>query len=121
LLAATVYDTSGQKALTIEFMNQDHLSMDGEFYHHKYHVSIGQVIVVDLPDGHTASLTDGDLRRCAARDGDRPRSQGPVQASAGRRGEIKNFTGVDQPYEAPEALADRVIKELEDRGRIVAL
>jgi hypothetical protein len=47
-------------------------------------------------------------------------------------GEIKNFTGVDQAYEAPElilnsagespeALADRVIKELEDRGRIVAL
>ena len=27
----------------------------------------------------------GDLRRYAARDGDRPRSQGPVQASAGRR------------------------------------
>jgi bifunctional enzyme CysN/CysC len=50
-------------------------------------------------------------------------------------GEIKNFTGVDQPYEAPEApelvldsaaetpeaLADRVIAELERRGRIVAL
>ena len=50
-------------------------------------------------------------------------------------GEIKNFTGVDQPYEAPEApeltlnsaaeapeaLADRVIAELEQRGRIVAL
>ena len=50
-------------------------------------------------------------------------------------GEIKNFTGVDQPYEAPEApeltlnsaeeapeaLADRVIKELERRGRIVTL
>jgi bifunctional enzyme CysN/CysC len=47
-------------------------------------------------------------------------------------GEIKNFTGVDQPYEAPEAaeltldastssaeaLADRVIGELEARGRI---
>ncbi len=47
-------------------------------------------------------------------------------------GEIKNFTGVDQPYEAPEAaeltldastssaeaLADRVIAELEARGRI---
>ena len=45
-------------------------------------------------------------------------------------GEIKNFTGVDQPYEAPEnadivlksaletpeALADRVIGELEARG-----
>ena len=50
-------------------------------------------------------------------------------------GEIKNFTGVDQPYEAPEApeltlnsagdspeaLADRVVKELERRGYIVAL
>ena len=50
-------------------------------------------------------------------------------------GEIKNFTGVDQPYEAPEApeltlnsaedspeaLADRVVKELERRGHIVAL
>ena len=50
-------------------------------------------------------------------------------------GEIKNFTGVDQPYEAPEApeltlnsaeeppeaLADRVVKELERRGRIVTL
>ena len=50
-------------------------------------------------------------------------------------GEIKNFTGVDQPYETPEApeltldsagespetLADLVIKELERRGRIVAL
>src|SRR5271170_6186544 len=50
-------------------------------------------------------------------------------------GEIKNFTGVDQPYEAPEApelilnsaaetpeaLADRVIAELERRGRIVTL
>jgi len=47
-------------------------------------------------------------------------------------GEIKNFTGVDQPYEAPEAaeltldasissaeaLADRVIAALEARGRI---
>ena len=45
-------------------------------------------------------------------------------------GEIKNFTGVDQPYEAPEApelvldsaaeppeaLADRVVAELERRG-----
>jgi bifunctional enzyme CysN/CysC len=50
-------------------------------------------------------------------------------------GEIKNFTGVDQPYEAPEApeltlnsagdspeaLADRVVKELERRGYIVTL
>jgi len=50
-------------------------------------------------------------------------------------GEIKNFTGVDQPYEAPdapeltlnsanespEALADRVIQELERRGHIVTL
>ena len=50
-------------------------------------------------------------------------------------GEIKNFTGVDQPYETPEApeltldsvrdlpeaLADLVIKELERQGRIVAL
>ena len=48
------------------------------------------------------------------------------------KGEIKNFTGIDQPYEAPDApelrldttsagaeeLADRVIKELEARGRI---
>jgi bifunctional enzyme CysN/CysC len=47
-------------------------------------------------------------------------------------GEIKNFTGVDQPYETPEApeltlrsaeetpeaLADRVVAELEQRGRI---
>ena len=47
-------------------------------------------------------------------------------------GEIKNFTGVDQPYEPPEApelileagelsadaLADRVVAELEARGRI---
>jgi bifunctional enzyme CysN/CysC len=47
-------------------------------------------------------------------------------------GEIKNFTGVDQPYEAPEAaeltldtstssaeaLADRIVAELEARGRI---
>ncbi len=50
-------------------------------------------------------------------------------------GEIKNFTGVDQPYEtpetpeltlnsaeeSPEALADRVVKELERRGHIVTL
>ena len=50
-------------------------------------------------------------------------------------GEIKNFTGIDQPYEAPEApemrldtadgepeaLADRVIAELEARGRIAKL
>jgi bifunctional enzyme CysN/CysC len=50
-------------------------------------------------------------------------------------GEIKNFTGVDQPYEtpeapeivlrsteaSPEALAERVIKELERRGHIVTL
>ena len=49
-----------------------------------------------------------------------------------RAGAIKNFTGVDQPYEPPEAaeltldtaaaaaetLADRVIAELEARGRI---
>jgi bifunctional enzyme CysN/CysC len=51
------------------------------------------------------------------------------------KGEIKNFTGVDQPYEAPdspeltlntaeassEALADRVIAELEARGNIARL
>jgi bifunctional enzyme CysN/CysC len=50
-------------------------------------------------------------------------------------GEIKNFTGVDQPYEAPEApelrldtaagspeaLAEQVIALLESQGRIVAL
>jgi len=50
-------------------------------------------------------------------------------------GEIKNFTGIDQPYEPPEApeltlhsadqppeaLADRVIAELERRGHIMAL
>jgi bifunctional enzyme CysN/CysC len=50
-------------------------------------------------------------------------------------GQIKNFTGVDQPYETPEAaelvlnsgeanaevLADRVIAELEKRGVIVRL
>ncbi len=50
-------------------------------------------------------------------------------------GEIKNFTGVDQPYEtpeapelrldttaaSPEALADEVIAALERQGRIVAL
>jgi bifunctional enzyme CysN/CysC len=50
-------------------------------------------------------------------------------------GEIKNFTGVDQPYEAPktpdlvlksavdspEALADRVIGELEARGVVARL
>jgi bifunctional enzyme CysN/CysC len=50
-------------------------------------------------------------------------------------GEIKNFTGVDQVYEAPEApeivldsaretpeiLAGRVIAELERRGRIARL
>jgi bifunctional enzyme CysN/CysC len=50
-------------------------------------------------------------------------------------GQIKNFTGVDQPYETPEtpelildtaretaeALADRVIAELERRGHIVTL
>jgi bifunctional enzyme CysN/CysC len=50
-------------------------------------------------------------------------------------GEIKNFTGVDQPYERPEApelvlnsaaetpdaLADRVIAELERRGRIARI
>ena len=50
-------------------------------------------------------------------------------------GEIKNFTGVDQPYEAPEAaeltldaggvdvetLAERVVAELEARGRIERL
>jgi adenylylsulfate kinase-like enzyme len=50
-------------------------------------------------------------------------------------GEIKNFTGVDQPYEAPtapelrldtaarsaEALADEVIVALENRGDIPSL
>ena len=50
-------------------------------------------------------------------------------------GDIKNFTGVDRPYEAPEApelflnsaeataeaLADRVIKMLEQRGMIPTL
>jgi bifunctional enzyme CysN/CysC len=48
-------------------------------------------------------------------------------------GQIKNFTGIDQPYEAPEdpeltlnsaaetpeALADRIIAELERRGHIM--
>ena len=51
------------------------------------------------------------------------------------KGEIKNFTGIDQPYEPPETpelrldttsagaeeLADRVIAELEARGRIARL
>jgi bifunctional enzyme CysN/CysC len=51
------------------------------------------------------------------------------------KGEIKNFTGVDQPYETPEApelrletadatvdqLAERVIAELEARGQIARL
>jgi bifunctional enzyme CysN/CysC len=51
------------------------------------------------------------------------------------KGEIKNFTGVDQPYETPEnpelvlntadssaeALADRVVAELEARGHIARL
>ena len=50
-------------------------------------------------------------------------------------GEIKNFTGIDQAYETPEApemvlnsaqetaeaLADRVIEELERRGHIARL
>jgi bifunctional enzyme CysN/CysC len=50
-------------------------------------------------------------------------------------GKIKNFTGIDQPYEPPEepelilnsaeetaeALADRVIEELETRGHVVTL
>ncbi len=50
-------------------------------------------------------------------------------------GQIKNFTGVDQPYEAPdapelwlrsgedsaEALADKVVAELEQRGMIARL
>jgi len=50
-------------------------------------------------------------------------------------GQIKNFTGISQPYEAPEApeltlnsaqdtaeaLADCVIAELEQRGHIVTL
>jgi hypothetical protein len=54
-----VYDTSGKRALTIEFLNPDHLSISGEFYYHKYRVSIGlQVIVVDLPDENTLSLTN---------------------------------------------------------------
>jgi hypothetical protein len=54
-----VYDTSGKRALTLEFLNPDHLSISGEFYYHKYHVSIGlQVIVVDLPNGKTVSLSD---------------------------------------------------------------
>jgi hypothetical protein len=55
----TVYDTSGQKALIVEFINPDHLSIAGEFYHHKYRVSVGlQVIEVDLPNGRIASLSD---------------------------------------------------------------
>jgi bifunctional enzyme CysN/CysC len=51
-----------------------------------------------------------------------------------RAGEIKNFTGIDAPYEAPaspdlhlhaeataaEALAERVIEYLEERGRLAA-
>lgn len=54
-----VYDTSGQRALVIEFMNPDHLSLAGEFYHHKFHVSITlQSIVVHLPDGRDAPLSD---------------------------------------------------------------
>jgi hypothetical protein len=55
----TVYDTSGQKALNIEVMNPDHLSIAGEFYHHKYHFSIGlQKITLYDPAGYIASLTD---------------------------------------------------------------
>ena len=67
----------------------------------------------------------------------RPSSRATPRACTSGRlaGEIKNFTGVDQPYEAPEvpeltlnsaaetadALADRVIAELERRGQIVTL
>jgi hypothetical protein len=54
-----VYDTSGQRALVVEFMNPNHLSLAGEFYHHKFHVSITlQSIVAHLPDGHDTSLRD---------------------------------------------------------------
>jgi hypothetical protein len=54
-----VYDTSGQRALVIEFMNPDHLSLGGEFYHHKFHVSITlQSIVAHFPKGRDAHLSD---------------------------------------------------------------
>ena len=70
-----------------------------------------------------------DLRRHAARDGDRARSQGPLQAGAGRRdqelhrrrpalrGARRRPRSCSTPRETtPEALADRVIAELEARG-----
>ena len=54
-----VYDASGKKAITIEFVNHNHLSVAGEFYNHKYHISIGmQSIVIDFPDGRKLSLSD---------------------------------------------------------------
>ena len=40
------------------------------------------------------------VRRHAARGGRAARRQGPVHEGA--RGELKNFTGIDSPYEAPE-------------------
>jgi hypothetical protein len=54
-----VYDTSGQRALVIEFLNPDHLSLAGEFYHHKFHVSITlQEIIAHFPDGRDSHLSD---------------------------------------------------------------
>jgi hypothetical protein len=49
-----VYNTSGKRAMTLEFMNPHHLSIVGDFYYDKYHISIGLVaITADLPDGTT--------------------------------------------------------------------
>jgi bifunctional enzyme CysN/CysC len=87
-------------------------------------------MVRELLDGEEfiEVFVDTPIEQCIARD---PKG---LYARA-LAGEIKNFTGVDQPYEAPEnpelvlntaeasaeSLADRVIAALEVRGHIARL
>ncbi len=73
-------------------------------------------------------FVDTPLERCIARD-----PKGLYKSALA--GQIKNFTGIDQPYEAPEAaelvlhtaqstpeaLAERVVDELAARGHIARL
>jgi bifunctional enzyme CysN/CysC len=79
-----------------------------------------------LPEGEFVEIfVDTPIELCRARD-----PKGLYARAAA--GEIKNFTGIDSPYEAPqtpdlhlrtaespaEELAERVILYLEERGRL---
>jgi hypothetical protein len=54
-----VFNTRGDRAMVVEFMNPYHISISGEFYHHGYHLSIGRMdMTADIPVGKKVTLSD---------------------------------------------------------------